>query len=209
MAEPHRKIGFYPIIDSFEWVAKLAPLGIQSIQLRIKDKPLDIIELEIIKSIKLAKQYNCQLFINDYWELAIKHHAFGIHLGQEDLVTADIKLIHQADIKLGISTHNDKEISRALSHDPYYLAYGPIYETTTKAMHYSPRGTNRLTYWVDAINLPIIAIGGINLQNIDDVLRTGVDGVAVISAITQAADYTFAMNEFKSAMFDLTTTPCN
>jgi thiamine-phosphate diphosphorylase len=194
----NRVIGFYPIVDSFEWITKLVPLGIPSIQLRIKNKPLDFIEDEIIKSTEFTRQHNCQLFVNDYWQLAIKHNAFGVHLGQEDLAEADISKIHAANIHLGISTHNGSEINHALKSDPFYLAYGPIYETTTKEMKASPRGLNRLSYWVDAINLPIVAIGGISLEKLDDVLRTGADGISVVSAVTKAKDFKAATKYFMS-----------
>lgn len=191
-----QKIGFYPVVDSYQWIEKLIPLGVPSIQLRIKNQPIATIDAQIIASQQLATHYNCQLFINDYWELAIKHHAFGVHLGQEDCDAADFQAIHRAGLKLGISTHNDHEINRALQFDPHYLAYGPIYETTTKVMQASPRGINRLTYWVNAINLPIVAIGGITLENLDDVVKTGVEGIAVVSAITQATDYQHTVEQF-------------
>lgn len=199
MIENRRKIGFYPVVDCSEWVAKLAPLNVPSIQLRIKNKNMSFVESEIIKSIHIARQHNCQLFINDYWQLAIQHQAFGLHLGQEDLTSANIKQIHAANIHLGISTHNEAEINRVLEYQPYYIAYGPIYETTSKIMHYTPRGLERLTYWVNTIHLPIVAIGGINLNNVDTVLQTGVDGIAMISAITHATDYKFAVNQFRAA----------
>lgn len=194
-----RKIGFYPIVDSYQWIQKLIPLGVPTIQLRIKDKPIEFIEQEIIVSNQLAQHYKCQLFINDYWQLAIKHNVFGVHLGQEDCELADIKAIHRAKLKLGISTHNDREINHALHCDPDYIAYGPIYETTTKVMKASARGLDRLTYWVEAINLPIVAIGGINLARLDGVLSTGVDGVAVVSTLTQAINYQETTKQFLTA----------
>ena len=184
-----KKIGFYPVVDSSEWIKRLTPLGVPTIQLRIKNKPLDVLEQEIKDSIQIANQYRCNLYINDYWALAIKHNAHGIHLGQEDIQSADINAIHDAHINLGISTHNDREVAAALDCDPYYIAYGPIYETTTKEMKASPRGTGRLCYWVNALNLPVVAIGGINLTRLDDVLQTNVDGIAVVSAVTQAPDF--------------------
>lgn len=195
-----RTIGFYPIVDSFEWLSKLILLGVPSIQLRIKNKPLDFIEADIIKSVALAKANHCQLFINDYWELAIKHGAFGVHLGQEDLDTANCQQLHDTQIRLGISTHNGSEINRALQYDPFYIAYGPIYHTNTKPMTHTPRGLNRLMYWVDAINLPIVAIGGIGLEQLDGVIKTGVDGVSVISAISNASDYSSVVKEFMTAL---------
>ena len=201
-----RKIGFYPVVDSYQWMKQLIPLGVPSIQLRIKNKSLDIVEQEIIASNQLARQYNCQLFINDYWQLAIKHKVFGVHLGQEDCATTDIKAIQTSNLKLGISTHNGSEINNALQLEPDYIAYGPIYDTTTKIMKTSARGLERLTYWVEAINLPIVAIGGINLERLDGVLDTGVDGVAIVSAVTQAADYQQVVKKFLTNMQSISIT---
>lgn len=195
-----RRIGFYPVVDSYHWIEKLIPLGVPTIQLRIKNQPAARVEEQIVASQHLAQQYNCQLFINDYWQLAIKHRVFGVHLGQEDCATADIKAIHAANLKLGISTHNGSEVNRALQLDPDYIAYGPIYETTTKVMHDTPRGLNRLTYWVEAINLPIVAIGGITLERLNGIIQTGVDGIAVVSAVTHAKDYQQVVQQFLTAM---------
>ncbi|PHQ79751.1 MAG: thiamine phosphate synthase [Coxiella sp. (in: Bacteria)] len=192
-----KTIGFYPVVDSVDWVRKLAPLNIQTLQLRIKTKTSANVEDDVKESIALARQYNCNLYINDYWELAIKHGAHGIHLGQEDIQTADIQAIHKAGICLGVSTHNDREVDAALACDPHYIAYGPIYNTTTKIMKATPRGTDRLTYWVNALNLPVVAIGGINLERVDAVVKTGVDGVAVVSAVTKAVNYKQAVSQFK------------
>ena len=181
-------LGLYPIVDSAAWITRLAPLGISTIQLRIKEKPLTCIEQEIIQSIKVAEKYKLRLFINDYWELALKHHAYGIHLGQEDLTTANCNEIAKAGLRLGISTHCHEEVATALAVQPSYLAYGPVYETTSKAMAFSPRGLARLRYWRQTIDYPLVAIGGITQQRLVEVLQCGVDGVALISEITKAQD---------------------
>lgn len=183
-------IGLYPIVDSAEWVKKLALLGVKTLQLRIKNKTRDDTEFEIKQAIAIAREYHMQLFINDYWELAIKYHAYGVHLGQEDLLTADISQIRAAGILLGISTHSYEEIARAHTLRPSYIALGPIYPTTSKVMIYSPQGIKQLQRWRKMLSYPLVAIGGINLQNIPAVLRAGVDGVALISAIIKAADPT-------------------
>ncbi len=196
MRTTQRRIGFYPIVDSYAWIEKLIPLGVPSIQLRMKGNSMHVIEEHIIKSIALAKRYACQLFINDYWQLALKHQSFGVHLGQEDVVIADTEAIHAAGLHLGISTHNTAEIEYALQYNPSYIAYGPIYATQTKKMNATPRGLDRLEYWVKRMNLPIVAIGGINLSRAPGVIQTGADGIAVVSAVTQADDYQAAVQHF-------------
>ena len=99
------KLGLYPVVDSAEWLSRLIPRGINIIQLRVKSLLGDALEQEIAEAIAIARQFNCRLFINDYWQLAIKHGAYGVHLGQEDLDTADIDAIRTAGLRLGLSTH--------------------------------------------------------------------------------------------------------
>lgn len=181
-------LGLYPVVDSPEWLEKLLPLGVTTIQLRIKNITGKQLELQIQQSIQLAQRYNARLFINDYWQLAIKYGAYGVHLGQEDVITADSTAIYQAGLRLGISTHSPFEIKRALAFKPSYLAFGPIYPTTTKIMPYEPQGIARLHHWVEALDCPVVAIGGINQQRLPKILATGVSGLAVLSAITKAQD---------------------
>lgn len=178
----------YPIVDSAVWIEKLLPLGVKTIQLRIKNKSPAELEKEIKCGIQIAQQFHAQLFINDYWELAISYRAYGVHLGQEDLDQADIKKIRQAGLKLGISTHDEQEIARAERLCPSYIAYGPIYHTTSKVMAFKPQGISALERLKRRLSYPLVAIGGINLKRLPEVLATGVDGVAMISAITEAAD---------------------
>lgn len=184
------RLGFYPIVDNSSWIERLLKAGVKTLQLRIKSKTTQTIETEIIKSIQLAKTYQAQLFINDHWELAIAHKAYGVHLGQEDLLTADIKAIQSAGLRLGISTHCHAEVARALSLQPSYIACGPIYPTTCKSMAFGPQGVEKLAYWQALLgsHYPLVAIGGISLERLPNILATGVDGVAVISAVTQAED---------------------
>jgi thiamine-phosphate pyrophosphorylase len=186
--ELEQSIGLYPVVDKAEWLNVLLPLGVSSIQLRIKDKPIEWAEAQIEQAVEINAKYNAKLFINDYWELAIEKGAYGVHLGQEDLDDADITAIKKAGLRLGISTHIDYEIERALSVKPSYIALGPIYPTTTKDMPWDPQGLVKLKSLVATTDLPVVAIGGINLDRIQGVFDTGCDGIAVLSAITQAHD---------------------
>ncbi len=181
-------LGLYPVVNSVSWLQTLLPLGISTIQLRIKNKTGSDLENEIKAAIEMAKKFNARLFINDYWELAIAHGAYGVHLGQEDLDTADLGRIKDAGLHLGISTHNYYELARAHALKPSYIALGHIFPTTSKIMPHPPQGIPRLKQWRDMLNYPLVAIGGINSQRLPAILETGVDGVALISAITQAAD---------------------
>ena len=184
-------IGLYPVVDNSQWISYLLPLGVKTIQLRIKDKNIkdQALHDEIQQSVRLAQQYDARLFINDYWELAIAYNAYGVHLGQEDLSTANLEKIYRAGLRLGISTHCHDELTRAYRCKPSYIALGPIFETTSKKMVFAPQGLDRLKQWRRlSRNYPIVAIGGIHQKNFHDVLLTGVDGIAMISAIVQAKD---------------------
>lgn len=181
-------LGLYPIVDSAEWIERLLPLGIKTIQLRIKDQPVEKLREQIKRAVALSEQYQAQLFINDYWQLATECGAYGVHLDQENLDQADLSAIAAAGLRLGISAHSNAEIARAHGIKPSYIAIGPVYETTTKAMKFLPQGLNSLQQWVELLQpaYPLTAIGGISLERTADVLGTGVASCAMVSAITQA-----------------------
>ncbi|WP_086114035.1 thiamine phosphate synthase [Xenorhabdus beddingii] len=184
------RLGLYPVVDSLTWIERLLEAGVSTLQLRLKDQPEEQVEKEIQSAIALGHQYNARLFINDYWRLAIKHQAYGVHLGQEDLAIADLDAIRQAGLRLGISTHDQQELARAKSLRPSYIALGHIFPTTTKEMPSSPQGLEALKQQVEiTAEYPTVAIGGISLERVADVVATGVGGVALVSAITKAKDW--------------------
>jgi len=183
-----KPLGLYPVVDSAQWCNRLLPLGVSTLQLRVKQLHGAALEKEINTAVQLAKRYDCRLFINDYWELAIKYGAYGVHLGQEDLEEADIEAIHQAGLRLGISTHCHYEVARAHALRPSYIACGPVFHTTSKDMPWIPHGPEGFAYWREVLNYPLVAIGGINADRIQALLQAGANGIAMISAITEATD---------------------
>ncbi|QAR48025.1 thiamine phosphate synthase [Kosakonia cowanii] len=184
------RLGLYPVVDSVEWIARLLDAGVRTLQLRIKDKRDEEVEEDVMAAIALARRYNARLFINDYWRLAIKHQAYGVHLGQEDLATTDLTAIRQAGLRLGLSTHDDMEIDVALAARPSYIALGHVFPTQTKQMPSAPQGLETLTRHVARLgDYPTVAIGGISLARAPEVLATGVGSIAVVSAITQADEW--------------------
>jgi hydroxymethylpyrimidine kinase/phosphomethylpyrimidine kinase/thiamine-phosphate diphosphorylase len=189
-------IGLYPVVDSSDWLEKLLPLGVKTIQLRIKDLHGEQLEREIKRSVMLARKYSATLFINDYWELAIQFGAGGVHLGQEDLHKADIAKIRQSGLYLGISTHCYYEVAAAHTFSPSYMACGPIYFTTSKVMSFSPQGIAQLQRWRRTLQYPLVAIGGISLERLPNILKTKIEGVSLISAITKAADPGMVTKQF-------------
>lgn len=185
-----QRLGLYPVVDSVEWIERLLGAGVRTIQLRIKDKHDDDVEGDIVAAIKLSQQYQARLFINDYWRLAIKHRAYGVHLGQEDMDVANLDAIRDAGLRLGLSTHDNMEMDRALMARPSYIALGHVFPTNTKQMPSAPQGLAQLAAHIKTLgDYPTVAIGGISIERVPSVLKTGVGGVAVVSAITQAADW--------------------
>lgn len=180
-----RPIGVYPIVKDCQYLEEFCKLGITTIQLRIKDASRKQLEKEIEKAVAIANKYSLRLFINDYWELAIKYNAYGVHLGQEDLLDANIEKIKDNQLRLGISTHSFEEASIAHRYSPSYVALGPIYSTTCKSMEFGPRGLSLLQSWCQILPYPIVAIGGIKLPYMGWILGSGASGVSVISDIME------------------------
>lgn len=190
------RLGLYPVVDSVEWIERLLKAGVKTLQLRIKDKRDEEMESDVIAAIELGRRFNARLFINDYWQLAIKHQAYGVHLGQEDLETTDLSAIREAGLRLGVSTHDDMEIDVALAARPSYIALGHVFPTQTKQMPSAPQGLAQLARHIARLgDYPTVAIGGISLARAPAVLETGVGSIAVVSAITQTADWRAATEQ--------------
>ncbi|HCB4595594.1 TPA: thiamine phosphate synthase [Escherichia coli] len=187
------RLGLYPVVDSVQWIERLLDSGVRTLQLRIKDQRDEEVEADVVAAIALGRRYNARLFINDYWRLAIKHQAYGVHLGQEDLQATDLSTIRAAGLRLGVSTHDDMEIDVALAARPSYIALGHVFPTQTKQMPSAPQGLEQLARHVERLaDYPTVAIGGISLARAPAVIATGVGSIAVVSAITQAADWRLA-----------------
>ena len=189
--------GFYPVVPDADWALRLLDWGVRTLQLRIKNLRGAPLAAAIARVSQAAAQAGAQLFINDHWREAIDAGAFGVHLGQEDLHGADFTALRAAGMRLGVSTHAPGELARAHALRPSYIALGPVYPTTLKVMPYQPLGLERLRDWAARCKprYPTVAIGGISLQRAAAVLGCGVDGFAVVSAVTQAADPQAATRE--------------
>ena len=190
------RLGLYPVVDSVQWIERLLDAGVRTLQLRIKDRRDEEVEADVVAAIALGRRYNARLFINDYWRLAIKHQAYGVHLGQEDLQATDLNAIRAAGLRLGVSTHDDMEIDVALAARPSYIALGHVFPTQTKQMPSAPQGLEQLARHIERLAAyPTVAIGGISLPRAPAVMATGVGSIAVVSAITQAADWRLATEQ--------------
>ncbi|MDM9621331.1 thiamine phosphate synthase [Rhizobium sp. S96] len=180
---------FYLIVDSADWIARLVPLGVKLVQLRVKDRSEADLRQEIRNARAICAEHRCQLIVNDYWQLAIEEGCDFVHLGQEDLETADLAAIRAAGIRLGLSTHDNAELQTALAARPDYVALGPVYATILKQMKWAPQGLSQLRTWKSRIgDMPLVAIGGLNVDRIDGVFAHGADSAAVVTDITRNAD---------------------
>jgi thiamine-phosphate pyrophosphorylase len=180
---------FYPVVDSVAWVARLAALGVGTVQLRAKDLD-DARALQIVTdALEVTKGTATKLVVNDYWRAAIVAGAKHLHLGQEDLADADLEAIREAGLTLGISTHDGEELTTALNAKPDYIALGPIFPTTLKSMRFAPQGIAKITEWKKRLgNIPLVAIGGIKFEQAPAIFAAGADSIAVVSDVTQNAD---------------------
>ena len=173
---------FYPIVPDIEWLRRVVPLGVKTVQLRLKDCDDGEVRRQCAAALAVCSEFDCQLIVNDYWQVAIDIGADFVHLGQEDLAEADVGAIKGAGLRLGVSTHSEEELEIALSKDPDYVALGPVYETKLKAMAWAPQGLGRVAAWKEKIGaMPLVAIGGITPERADGVIDAGADSVAVIT----------------------------
>ncbi|SAL73717.1 thiamine-phosphate pyrophosphorylase [Caballeronia peredens] len=190
------RLGLYPVLPSAEWVERVLDLGVRTAQLRRKTTDAADLQREIARSVEAGRRRDAQLFINDHWREAMAAGAYGVHLGQEDVQTADLAAIARAGLRLGLSTHGYYEMLRALHFGPSYLALGAVFPTTTKVMPTKPQGLARLARYVQLLSgrVPLVAIGGIDAQALPGVLATRVGSAAVVRAVTEAPDTAFAVS---------------
>ena len=179
----------YPIVDSAAWISRLARQGVRLVQLRIKEGSEEAVRAEIITARDCCIAAGVQLVVNDYWRLALAAGCDFVHLGQGDLECADIPALRRAGVRLGISTHDESELERALGLRPDYVALGPIYPTLLKVMPWRPQGLARIGEWKRRIGaLPLIAIGGLTVERLAGVFAAGADVAAVVTDIVRASD---------------------
>ena len=180
---------FYPIVDSAAWVGRLVGVGARLVQLRVKDRDDAAVARETREALAICRAAGAQLIVNDYWRVAIDVGADYTHLGQGDLDGADMTAIRAHGLKVGVSTHDDAELERALALAPDYVALGPIYPTILKAMAFAPQGLARIGEWKRRVGaIPLVAIGGLNIERAKLCLEAGADIVSVVTDITLNAD---------------------
>ncbi|MGH8781902.1 thiamine phosphate synthase [Paraburkholderia sp.] len=199
------RLGLYPVLPDADWVERVLSFGVKTVQLRRKTRHPGELTAEladdIARCVAAGRRHDAQVFINDHWRGALDAGAYGVHLGQEDLHTADLHALAAAGIRLGLSTHGYYEILVALHFRPSYIALGAVFLTTTKAMPTEPQGLARLARYVRLLEgvVPLVAIGGIDGGVLPDVLATGVGCAAVVRAVTEAVDPAAAVSALQQA----------
>ena len=171
----------------YEQVKSALKGGATCVQLREKELDDTAFLNEAIEISALCKQYGVPFFINDNVEIAIKCHADGIHVGQEDMEAAQVRQRVGNDMIIGVSVHSVEEALEAVKNGADCLGVGAMFSTSTKTdVNVLPKETLRDI--CAAVNIPVVAIGGIGKSNISQLAGTGVDGVALVSAIFAADD---------------------
>ena len=184
-----KSLGLYAVLPSAAWVGRMARAGVPTLQLRFKSEDDQAIADEVSAAIEAVRCTRALLFINDHWQAALQAGAYGVHLGQEDIDSADLDAIRSAGLRLGLSTHGYAEMLRADRLNPSYVALGAVYPTTLKAMPTAPQGPGRLSVYARLLcHRPLVAIGGINESRLPEVLKSDVGSVAVVRALLGAQD---------------------
>jgi thiamine-phosphate diphosphorylase len=165
-----------------EMTLKVLKAGVKWVQYRDKRRSRRKIYEESIRLRKITKEFNAVFIVNDHADISLAVNADGVHLGQDDLPIGEARKIIGKDKIIGISTHNLKQAIAAEKEGADYIGFGPVFHTVTKDAGI-PKGTEVLQKIKMQVHVPVVAIGGINIENIRSVLDTGVDAVAVASAI--------------------------
>ncbi|WP_172328497.1 thiamine phosphate synthase [Mangrovicoccus sp. HB161399] len=180
---------FYLITGDAAELERMVPLGVRLVQLRAKDMAAPELRRQIARARDVCARHGAQLVVNDYWELALELDCNFVHLGQEDMDAADFDALRRAGIRFGLSTHDEAELERALSHGPDYVALGPVYPTLLKKMKWGPQGLERVTRWkAMAGDTPLVGIGGLTVDRLPGLFAAGADSAAVVTDIQRAED---------------------
>ncbi|UCH44177.1 MAG: thiamine phosphate synthase, partial [Nitrospiraceae bacterium] len=169
-------------LSHVEMVREALDAGIRTVQLREKRMPKNAVFREALKVRQISARKKALFIINDYLDIALAVKADGVHLGQSDLPVEEARRVAGKDIIIGISTHNLRQAKAAQKGGADYIGFGPLFPTSTKDAGL-PRGIEKLRELKKHITIPIAAIGGIGVENINAVMENGADACAVISGI--------------------------
>lgn len=171
----------------YEQVESALKGGVTCVQLREKELDDESFLKEAMEISALCKQYGVPFFVNDNVEVAIKCNADGIHVGQEDMEAAQVRQRVGDEMIIGVSVHSVEEALEAVRNGADCLGIGAAFSTSTKT-DVDVLSRETLRDICAAVDIPVVAIGGINRSNISELAGTGIDGVALVSAIFAADD---------------------
>ena len=166
---------------------KVVDAGCSLIQLRDKESSLSQV-LAIGLKIKKVLPPHVIFILNDYVELVQEMGADGVHLGQDDTPVSLARAKLGESTIIGLSTHSYDQALSSKNERVDYIGYGPIFRTKTKPLS-APIGVYDLSLIKQNVFHPVFAIGGLNLTNIDDVMKSGANGITVVSAILESSDF--------------------
>lgn len=178
--------------------------GVTCVQLREKDMSDGEFLQEANEIHALCQQYGVPFIVNDNVEIAVACGAEGIHVGQEDMAVGDVRRRAGDGVILGVSVHTVEEAREAVRNGADYLGLGAVFPTSTKTdVDQMPNETLRAI--CDAVDVPVVAIGGINRSNIGKLAGSGVDGVALVSAIFSANNIESTCQELRKLAAEMVT----
>jgi thiamine-phosphate pyrophosphorylase len=184
-------------------IARAAFLGgADAVQIRDKSATAQNLGFAVAECQPLARKCGGVLLVNDRVDVALVYGADGAHVGQDDLPAAAARRLLPRPAILGVSVSNLEEAERAARDGADYLGVGPVFATGTKKDAGPPLGLEAIAALVRAAPLPVVAIGGIDYENVAAVVRTGVAGVAVVSAVSGAADMAAAARALKARILE-------
>lgn len=180
---------------NIEVVKEMIAAGVKVIQYREKEKKMKEKYQECQAIRKLTKEAGVTFIVNDDIDLAMIVKADGVHIGQDDLPIEKVRELVGDEMIIGISTHCPEEAQLAVKSGADYIGVGPIFKTSTKKDVCEPVGLDYLQYVAKNISIPFVAIGGIKIGNLPEVIKTGAACVAIITEITTSQDIKGRINE--------------
>ena len=190
----------YPERSLHDVLIQSAKSGVKVFQYRNKTSSMKEAYTEALPLREVAADLGVLFLVNDRCDLALAVDADGVHLGQEDLPYADARKVMGPDKLIGLSTHNADQVREAEQFKPDYIGFGPIFKPGSKQDHDPVVGIDGLRAIRSLTSLPVFAIGGIQAEQVGEVMRAGANGIAVISAILKTPDISHAVKAFLAQM---------
>ncbi|MBN2527459.1 MAG: thiamine phosphate synthase [Deltaproteobacteria bacterium] len=186
------EIGFYgiltnPVVGYEKLTEVMVERGVKIIQLRMKDAPENTV-LEMARTLRVLIPLSVKFIVNDNPLVALESGADGVHLGQSDMAYTEARTLMGKDAIIGLSTHNPEQIRAACLLAPNYIGVGPVYATPTKQIPDPVLGISGMQEMLALATVPAVCLGGIDHENVDDVLSGGAQNICAVRCINASAD---------------------